>query len=230
MKRFPGSKTASGVIQWLINQIPPHQWLIEPFGGMATLSRTILPAKRQTVIERDEDIARQLRDQIPSTLLHENGIIFLEQNLTANAAKESFVYTDPPYVHSSRGQRRLYRYELSDRDHIRLCEILLQWPGNVAISGYSNPIYKKLLGNWRTEEFQTMTRGGLRTEILWMNYAEPKRLHDYRFLGEDRTDRQRIRRKIERAKAKLAMLPPLERQAIIDELTRQISEWSPAPC
>ena len=61
-----------------------------------------------------------------------------------------------------------------------------------------------------------MTRGGYcRDQVLWMNYPEPRELHDYRFLGTDFHDRCRIARKIERWRPRLAALPALERAAVL---------------
>jgi hypothetical protein len=51
-----------------------------------------------------------------------------------------------------------------------------------------------------------------------MNYPEPKELHDYSLLGKDRTDRQRIKRKIERHVKRLQALSVLERKAILNAL------------
>lgn len=53
------------------------------------------------------------------------------------------------------------------------------------------------------------------TEHLWMNYPEPIALHDYRYLGADYRQRERITRKIKRWQRKLANMPTLERQALL---------------
>ena len=51
-----------------------------------------------------------------------------------------------------------------------------------------------------------------------MNYDEPIELHDYRYLGHSFRERERIRRRVERWKARLRELPALERSAILAEL------------
>jgi len=63
------------------------------------------------------------------------------------------------------------------------------------------------------------TWGTMATEYIWYNYPTPEKLHDYSFLGNDFTDRQRIKRKIARWSNKLKNLPALERNAIIDSIT-----------
>jgi hypothetical protein len=53
-----------------------------------------------------------------------------------------------------------------------------------------------------------MTRGGVRTEKIWMNYGEGGRIPC--FAGKDYNDRS-IKRKVERWRAKYAAFPPAER-------------------
>lgn len=64
-----------------------------------------------------------------------------------------------------------------------------------------------------------MTRGAVwRTEYLWMNYSEPTALHDYRYLGNDYRERENIKRKQKRWRARWQSMNRLERQAILAEL------------
>lgn len=51
-----------------------------------------------------------------------------------------------------------------------------------------------------------------------MNYPMPDVLHDWRYLGEDCTDRQRIKRKSERLIEKLKELPVPERNKLLNDL------------
>lgn len=63
-----------------------------------------------------------------------------------------------------------------------------------------------------------MTRGGVRTEKIWMNYPEGA-AYSHAFAGKDYNDRYRIKRKAQRWKEKFAALPPAERLAIMVALT-----------
>jgi DNA adenine methylase len=63
-----------------------------------------------------------------------------------------------------------------------------------------------------------VTRRGPREECLWMNYPEPLQLHDYRYLGKDYRERERINRKRKTWRRRLAAMPALERYAILAEL------------
>ncbi|TYF43049.1 DNA methylase, partial [Enterobacter hormaechei] len=66
-------------------------------------------------------------------------------------------------------------------------------PDNVSVilSGYPSDLYDQQLASWRSKEFQAMTRGGVRTEKIWMNYAEG-RAYSHAFAGKDYNDRYRI--------------------------------------
>ena len=52
-------------------------------------------------------------------------------------------------------------------------------------------------------------------EWLWMNFPSPFELHDYRYLGENFRERERIKRKKERWVSRLSRMDALERHALI---------------
>lgn len=82
-------------------------------------------------------------------------------------------YCDPPYIHSSRGDARAYRFEMPDHEHARLAEALNRCQGKVAVSGYRCAIMDKLYNNWRRVEAPPKhchSIKKLRQEALWMNY------------------------------------------------------------
>jgi len=86
----------------------------------------------------------------------------------------------------------------------------------VLISGYWSALYANALKKWRSVSFQAMTRGGhTATEWLWYNYKEPIALHDYRYLGADFRQRERIKRKKQRWVKRLHTMPILERRALL---------------
>jgi len=58
---------------------------------------------------------------------------------------ETFFYCDPPYPFTGeRGKRVVYKNEMTDDDHKRLVDILLNIKGKVMLSGYDTPLYKPL--------------------------------------------------------------------------------------
>lgn len=129
------------------------------------------------------------------------------------------VYCDPPYLMSTRTGRKLYgEHEMSDVDHRRFlrCAIAISQKCRVMISGYSSVLYARELRGWNATSFPSMTRGGTeRAEWLWFNFAPPVELHDYRYLGENWRERERIKRKKKRWTAKLERMPLLERHCLL---------------
>ena len=78
-----------------------------------------------------------------------------------------------------------------------------------------------MLPDWHTVDFQSMTRGGVRTETVWMNFNPPAVPSELTFLGENYRERERIKRKKSRWAEKLKKLPMAE-QAAIMEVLREI--------
>ena len=128
-----------------------------------------------------------------------------------------FVYSDPPYLfHTRKQQAAIYRHEYTVEQHIALLHTLVDLPCAVMISGYDSQIYNRILSGWRTKTIQTTTRGNsLATEVIWMNYLAPEALHDYRYLGDDFRERERIKRKKQRWAERWRTMDRLERQAIL---------------
>lgn len=82
-------------------------------------------------------------------------------------------YCDPPYVHSTRGDRRAYGFEMSDEGHASLAAALGSCRGKAAISGYRCELMDELYRGWRrfdapAKQCHSIKR--VRREALWMNY------------------------------------------------------------
>jgi DNA adenine methylase len=148
------------------------------------------------------------------TLLHADALAWLA---STKFSSDTLIYCDPPYLMSTRSShRRIYRCEMTDKDHKHLLEIIKGLPCLIMISGYLSEMYAQALHDWRTATFTTRTRGGkIATEWLWMNFQEPLELHDYRYLGKNFRERERIQRRTRRWKNRLLTMTPLERHAIM---------------
>lgn len=236
-KSYLGSKGASGAMQIILNHTPEHKTYIEPFVGSGVIVLNKKPSFFTVVNDLDRS---QMKEVVNS--FNEKGdyiidgcstdAISLLKDIDNNesyenyyAKTETFIYCDPPYVHSTRTSNAKYKFEMDDKQHIELLTYLKSCNAKVMISGYPNDIYNDLLTDWFTVEFQSMTRGGVRTEKLWMNYDISKMLlHQTDFLGKDFTDRQRIKRKITRFNKKINALPLHERQAIFEAI-QSGTEW-----
>lgn len=137
-----------------------------------------------------------------------------------DSGSQYFVYVDPPYPRSTRRSKAaLYRHEWDDAKHDELLDVVRRLPCRVMVSSYWSERYAEALADWRTIKFRSQTRRGPATEWVWMNYGDPTELHDTRFLGRNKRQREAFRRRAKNLSARLKRLPPLERQALIDAIT-----------
>jgi len=129
---------------------------------------------------------------------------------------DELVYCDPPYLPTTRpAGRKLYKHEMTNADHRRLLRAIRDLPCMVMISGYWSQMYAHALKNWNVTSYEAMTRGGPAVEYLWFNFPPPVALHDYRYLGANFRERERIKRQKRRWTARLLRMPPLQRQALL---------------
>ena len=218
-----GAKSNAGVFHTIINQMPPHRVYIEPFLGWGTIMKAKLPADRNIGIDRDGDRIQTARLELPSAeLAIGDGIAFLER---FDWRGGELVYCDPPYLLETRTGKQRYNFELSD--HRRLLDVLLRLPCPVILSGYYSTLYSETLRTWRVVTYTGQTRGGPRTEYLWCNFPEPLELHDYRYLGRNFRERERIKRKIQRWQKNLTEMPSQERHALLAALRESQARSQP---
>lgn len=121
------------------------------------------PDNLKMVIERVQGIVIESRPAI--------------QVMAAHDGPDTLHYVDPPYVHSTRSKaknssRKNYRHEMTDEDHSKLLDFLLDLKGMVIVSGYSHPLYETALAAWSRHEKTALADGARkRTEVLWINEA-----------------------------------------------------------
>jgi DNA adenine methylase len=250
---WPGGKDGAGVYQRLINQIPPHDVFISPFLGDCAVMRRKLPAAVSIGIDKSRsNILRWNRDRsIDGLRLYCCcGIEWLKhrcelyrvdrpppKKATAAAVAENgggilrqFVYMDPPYlIESRRSRRAIYEHELTEEHHADVLETALRLPCQVMISHYPHPMYATALRKWRTFTFRVQTRGGgSATEQVWCNYPEPAELHDARYVGLNKRERERVRRRVKNWVNGLDRMLPDERQAVLDAIAGRYIPRLPA--
>jgi DNA adenine methylase len=94
--------------------------------------------------------------------------------------KEALMYLDPPYVFSARKNKKIYKHEMSDNDHIRLCSLVNESSAKIILSGYQNDIYENHLKGFKRTEIQTHDeKGNKRMEAIWTNFNTPGSLFDF---------------------------------------------------
>lgn len=227
---YPGGKNGAGVYQTIINQLPKHELYVECFLGSGAVLRNKLPALCSIGIDSDADVLTAFAadycragEAISNlTLVCANALPWLCDHRAEIDDARTLIYLDPPYLRETRSdQRRIYRHEFyTEAEHRDLLRVLKSFRGSrIAISGYASSLYAEELADWRTVSFQAHTRGGrMATEWLWLNYPEPLELHDYRYLGKDFRERERIKRKKTRWVERLRRMEGLERYALMEAL------------
>lgn len=229
--RYPGGKSGSGVYQRIISQMPPHQVYIEPFLGSGAVLFRKAPALVTRGVDADPRAIEVARYRLAASggdrgsveLVVGDGISYLRQWRWWTGA---LVYCDPPYLMSTRiSQHRVYRHELERPGHLALLGVVVRLTCLVMVSGYPSELYDQALSSWRVVRYRTMTRGGrMADECLWCNFPEPVELHDYRYLGRDFRERERIRKRRARWLARLSGMSVLERAALVSAVSAGSTE------
>ncbi len=201
--------------QKLINLMPPHDVYIETHLGGGAVIRNKRPAKRNIGLEIDAKVIEMWSEEEKRGLeiIQADAVNYLKSyKFTDN----DLIYCDPPYLRETRRRKRkFYKFEYSFEQHVELLEVIKTLPCMVMISGYESDLYKKMLKGWHIHTFQAKTSIGVATEWLWMNYPAPSQLHDYRFLGDNFRQRERLKKKKENWVSRLKSMPVLERQALL---------------
>ncbi len=86
---------------------------------------------------------------------------------------DTIFYCDPPYVHSSRGDSSAYGFEMTDRDHESLADVLRFVSGRVVLSGYRTALYDRLYRKWRRVDAEVRNCRSSQTprqESVWLNF------------------------------------------------------------
>jgi DNA adenine methylase len=216
-KTYDGGKSGNGTYQHIINHIPKCNIYIEPFFGNGGVYHNL---KRPAL-----SIINDINPGVIDGLVYDGSTKVFNKDFQEVIDEYDcishgvFYYLDPPYLFETRkSQRRLYKYEMDIKGHERLLTKALIVNNNCMISHYPCEMYDSYLKDWHTFDFQSTTRNGVRTERIYMNYPKPDILQDFRYLGTNFTDRQRIKRKIDRQLKKLESLPILERTGILSAL------------
>ncbi len=222
-KRYVGGKGQNGVYQRIINLMPPHEVYIEAHLGGGGIMRNKLPAERNIGIEIDPKVIERWKEDnsLDIELIHGDAISYLQSyEFTGN----ELIYCDPPYVRETRKKRvKIYKYEYTVEQHTELLEVIKTLPCKVMISGYESTLYKESLKGWHSHVFQAGCHHGMGTERLWMNYPAAVELHDYRYLGDNFRQREKIKKKTNVWVRKFQSMPVLERQALLRAINTLIN-------
>lgn len=226
--RYPGGKGKT--YQHIINLMPVHRVYIETHLGGGAVMRHKLAAAKNIGIDAD---TRAIAAWATDSLAHVEVLSGRAEDFLADYPfqGDELVYVDPPYHPATRRQERVYRLDYTEEDHERLAALLRRLPCMVILSGYANPVYERVLGDWRTKTFEAKTHVDVRTETLWFNFEPPTQLHDSRYVGDDFRERQTIRRRMDRLQERITRMDAIERAAFMQWLygAYPMTERSPSP-
>lgn len=222
LDNYTGHKKIDGLYQKIINQIPKHRIYAELFAGSAAIY-SLFTVLAETVILNDINsevhnlLCEKFRDK--SVLNRKYDAIDFLKKMQPLWNKETFVFLDPPYHHSTRPlATELYKHEMTHSDHLQLLITAQEMKCNLMITHPKCDLYDTFLHDWRKVEVKVRYHKKTSIECLYMNYPDPIELQDYSYLGNDCWERQRISRKKEAYKKKFEKMPVLERNCIIDIL------------
>jgi len=227
---YPGSKGQAGTWQRIIGQMPPHSVYVEPFFGSGQIFWRKRRAESSILIDHNPKVIAAANARLGADAgvrATVGNALKMLPDLFAWLPPDAVCYCDPPYMLGTRSKQLLYRFggasdEMSDDDHATLLAALLQAKCRVLISGYPHSLYSSQLNGWRCSRYQTMTRGGLRWECLWMNFEEPDDLHDWRFAGFNYRERFALKRFVSRWVDRIEAMPARRRGYVLHELQNAI--------
>jgi DNA adenine methylase len=228
---YPGNKNIPGLIQKIINQIPPCTDFYELYAGSAAVSRflSVLPGMslRYHLNEIDPEITARNDYPAGSIVTTVPAVDLIKSLPSAVSLGVPFFFIDPPYHHESRPfNTHLYKFEMSHDDHVQLLLTVADLKYNCMIIHPWCFLYDKFLEGWRTVQIKVRYHNKTSLENLYMNYPGPVQLLTYDLYGTDCWDRQRIKRKGDRLVKKLLSLPAAERNYIINRI-KNTSSLSP---
>jgi len=178
---------------------------LEP-ATLAAAGQLELPPQKPAAVDRTTDGHHQPPNLATEALVARFGV----------PAGGVFVYADPPYLlETRRSGRSYYEHEMTEVDHRRLLDVLVSLPCRVMVSHYPHPLYAATLTSWRTFTFRAQTRQGTAIEQVWCNYPVPETLHDVRWLGRDKREREKLTRRRRNLLGKIKRLSPIERQSLL---------------
>lgn len=216
-----GGKAGNGTYQTIINNIPQCDVFIDAMVGNGGVVCNLNLPGITVINDIDAGIIANYINNGRDIIIKENMHVADLIDAYDDWCRYTVFYFDPPYLMSSRkSQVARYRYEWSLADHKAFLTKVLTVKSNCMISHYPCHLYDQELRGWNKITYQSMTRHGLATECLYFNYPVPTILQDYRYIGRDYIERQRIKRKINRTIKKLQALPAIERNAIIDAINK----------
>ena len=148
--------------------MPPHSVYIESHLGGGALMKRKPTGVRSIGIDRDAQALEAFACDYPVELVHGCAHAFLA---SFPFLGPELVYSDPPYLHTTRRSARRYRFDYEEVDHVALLDLLKDLPCQVMVSGHPSALYDEMLAGWRSLALQVTTQAQVRTEVVWFNFG-----------------------------------------------------------
>ena len=120
---------------------------------------------------------------------NENGIELIAR---VKNNPDAFVFADPPYVHETRGNEKIYECEMPDEDQKKMLDTLKNAKCKIMLCGYANEngggMYDQALLplGWKRYELtrivqscQNKEKKDIAVEYIWVNYELPEVASSY---------------------------------------------------
>lgn len=197
-----GSKNGAGVKERIIAAMPPHDTYIELFLGSGAILNAKPPARLQFGVEVNSKTVAGHTYPEHAQIITGDALGYLEA-FTGAGLGRVLIYADPPYVERTRrGGGEYGKHEMTDLQHKWLCarlsHIAAMGQADVMLSGYDNEIYQTHLTGFNRLDYQTRTHVETVTESLWTSFEIGKAVHWHKFTGQNKAERQQIKRKAAR--------------------------------
>jgi hypothetical protein len=248
---YPGGKGGNGTYQKIINHIPPMETLIIPFLGNCAILRNIKLPRSVIAFDLDTAVTEKwnrsisminndvgpkiiskygydagvihYKNDVVLRVINGDGISFLQKLPVWLNNSSTFIYLDPPYpLMARRSRAKLYNYEMKDKDHKKLLNIITHLNCNIGISTLPNDIYKTFLSNWNEYNYFNLTRRGKQLESFFYNYDLSGVLQDYSFYGDNFRKRARIKNIKKRWLLRLKRMNKFEQNLLMEYLKENL--------
>ena len=143
------------------------------FNGVGGFSTTLIVRRNMSKSVSDYlssiDGLFEIHNRLSSVIIENRDIFDLIEKYDNENA---FFYLDPPYVHDTRSSGTEYECEMSDSEHEKFVDAVLNGKGKFLISGYEHPIYDNLVKNgWNLYKYNSPNSNNDKIECLWYNYG-----------------------------------------------------------
>jgi len=224
---YKGNKNIAGYREQIKSVVKPHDMFIELFAGSAAVSHFLStpPAKTWLNDLWPGAVEHFVYSGHGMKITHFDAIDLLQSFLATPAGSKLLFFADPPYLHSTRpNSTEIYVNEPDNDWHVRFLECIQNYPHDIILTHPDCDLYSKYLAHWNSKTVKVRYHNKTSVERIYYNFPEPVELFDYTSCGQNRTDRQRIKRQVNNFIRKLEDMPALQRNHILELINSNFAD------